>query len=351
MWSKKAFLCLLVVLTFNPSAFACRVEGMMGPKNPSPAILREEARFLQTSLVDDQNSLQKESAKRPAKQGTQDVYDYEDLVVGMRERGNMDGWGLVCYDYIPDAKEATKAPNVFKNAAPAYADKQYDKAVQQSLGNLPRIMLAHIRRASAEYNQVNLTNVHPFTYQNWSFMHNGGLTGSLTPAAKAKIEQYHVQLGDAPKGTTDSEHAFYYFLSNLYESTGTTDSKKVSTKDLEAVFAKSVSQLVAYSERKFMKLDGHALGVVGTIEVQPSCNFVISDGTRLLAYKRGMNLFLGKKTLSNGQHLYLISSEKTHSSDKKVEWLAIPENHIVSLAWDESGNPVPTLHPLAQLAP
>lgn len=346
-WSKKAFLWILVLVTCNQSAFACRVEGMIGPKNPSPAILREETRFLQSSLINDRNSLQKESAKRPAKQGTQEVYDYEDLVVGMRERGNMDGWGLVCYDYVQDVK----APKVFRSAAPAYADKQYDKAVQQGLGQLPSIMLAHIRRASAEYNQVNLTNVHPFTYQNWSFMHNGALTGSLSPMSIAKIEQYRANLGDGPKGTTDSEHAFYYFLANLYEATGTTDSKQVPTKDLEAVFAKSVNQLVAHSERKFMALDGRALGVVGMIEIQPSCNFVVSDGTRLLAYKRGMNLFLGKKTLSNGQHLYLISSEKTHTTDKKVEWLAIPENHIVSLAWDETGNPVPTLHPLAQLAP
>lgn len=346
MWFRKVLSGLLLSLTISQSAFACRLEAMMGPRQPSPKIWQEENNFLQTTLIDDANSLQKESAKRPAKQGTQVTYDVEDLI-GIREKGNMDGWGLVHYACgLP----GSQLPQASKNAAAAYADAQYAQAVQKTLAQGSSILMAHIRRAADEYNQVELTNVHPFTCKNWSFMHNGVLTGAFSPTAKAKIEQYREQLG-SPKGITDSEHVFYYFLANLQDATGTLESQKIPTSTVQTVFAQTIKTLLADSEPRSLPLNGNVLGVQGNIQVQPACNFVVSDGTRLLAFKLGRNLFLGQKTLSNGQHLYLVASEKTHTTDKTVHWLALPENHILTISWDASGNPVPEVQPLARLTP
>lgn len=346
MWFRKVLPGLLFLLTINQSAFACRLEGVIGPRQPSPQVLLEENKFLQATLIDDANSLQKESAKRPAKQGAEHTYDVEDLI-GIREKGNMDGWGLVYYACgSPDPQ----LPQSSKNAAPAYADHGYVQAVQKTLTQGANILMAHIRRAADEYNQVDLMNVHPFTCQNWSFMHNGVLTGAFSPVAKAKIDRYRERLG-SPKGITDSEHVFYYFLANLHETAGTLDSQQISTSTVQTVFAQTIKTLLADSEPRSLPLNGNVLGVQGNIQVQPACNFVVSDGTRLLAFKQGRNLFLGKKTLSNGQHLYLISSEKTHTTDKSVKWLLLPENHLLTISWDASGNPVPVLQPLTRLVP
>lgn len=348
MWFRKVLSGLLLSLTISQSAFACRVEGVMGPRQPSPQVQQEENAFLQASLVDDSNSLKKESAKRPAKHGSGEVYDLEDLISGFRERGNMDGWGMVRYAC---GLETLQLPQVYKNTAPAFADRQYNQAVQQSLTQGASIMMAHIRRASPEYKQVNLTNVHPFTYQNWSFMHNGSVGGAFSPVVEAKINQYREQLGGGPKGTTDSEHVFYYFLANLYEAAGTLDSKQIPKETVQKVFAQSINSLIANSEIKYNPLDGNVLNIHGEIQTLPVCNFVLSDSVNLFAYRRGFNLFLGQKTLSNGQHLYLVASEKTHTTDNTVRWLALPENHILTISWDASGNPVPALQPLTRLAP
>jgi predicted glutamine amidotransferase len=348
MWFKKVLPGLLFLTTVNQCALACRVEGVMGPRQPSPQIQQEENTVLRASLVDDSNSLKKESAKRPAKQGTAEVYDLEDLISGFRERGNLDGWGMVRYSCKLDDLQT---PQVFKNTKPAFADQQYNQAVQKSLAHGANIMMAHIRRASPEYNQVTMDNVHPFTYQNWSFMHNGSVSGAFSPVVETKINKYREQLGGGPKGTADSERVFYYFLANLYEAAGTLDSTKIPTETVQKVFAQSISTLIANSDVKYSSLNGSVLGVQGEIQTLPVCNFVLSDSTHLFAFRRGFNLFLGEKTLSNGQNLYLVSSEKTHAADKTVRWLALPENHVLTISWDASGNPVPALQPLSRLIP
>jgi predicted glutamine amidotransferase len=343
MWYRRILPAFLLLLAAGQPAFACRLEAVMGPRQPSPGIWREETAFLRASLVDDANSLKKESAKRPPKQNN---YDFEDLISGFRERGNMDGWGLIHYGCdIQDSQ----LPQAFKNTAPAFADRQYDQAVRQSLTQNAGIMMAHIRRASPEYNQVNLSNAHPFTYQNWSFMHNGSVSGAFSSVVEGKISQYREKLGGGPKGTTDSEHVFYFVLANLQDVAGTLDSKQIPTETVQKVFAQSVEALVANSKPQYSPLDGSVLNLQGEVQGLPVCNFVLSDGMRLFAYRQGFNLYLGQKTLSNGQHLYLVTSEKTHTTDKSVKWLLLPERHLLTISWDETGNPVPSLLPLTRL--
>jgi predicted glutamine amidotransferase len=344
MCFRKVFLGLLLLLISSQSAFACRLEGVMGPRQPSPEIWQEENAFLHASLIDDANSLQKESEKRPANQGNN--YDLEDLITAFRERGNMDGWGMVRYA----CKQDLQSPQVFKNTEPAFADPQYNQAVRQSLTKSANIMMAHIRRV-ADHKQVTLANAHPFIYQNWSFMHNGDLTGAFSPVVKEKINRYREQLGGGPKGTTDSEHVFYFFLANLYEATGTIDRKQISIETVQKIFAQSIKTLIANSDVKFSPLNGSVLNVQGEIQALPVCNFVLSDGEHLLAFRHGLNMFLGQKTLSNGQHLYLVASEKRHAENEAVQWLALPENHILTISWNASGDPVPALQPLTRLAP
>ena len=73
------------------------------------------------------------------------------------------------------------------------------------------------------------------------------------------------------------------------------------------------------------------------MQTQPGCNFVLSDGENILAFKKGNDLFSGEKTLSDGQKEYVISSEKTKENDKSVKWTEIPENYMVTISKEKSG--------------
>jgi len=345
------FLSLISLLTVTQAAFACRLEGMMGPEYPSEATQQEESAFLKSVLVEDENSLQKESAVRQPKDGVQESYDLEDLSGVVRKYGSPDGWGIVHY---PCPVEPIRLPRLNKSIKPAFADADFKQAVNQTTSERANIVMAHVRQASPECKQVELVNVHPFTWQNWSFMHNGTVSGAFSPVVAAKISQYKDKIGGEPKGTTDSERVFYFFLANLYEKAGTLDSKKIPLSTIQTVFAQSINALIANSTPTAKPLHGDVMDVQGHLQTQPACNFLLSDGTHLLAFRKVLNLYLAQKTLANQQKLYLVSSEKTQThdpADPSVKWLLLPENHILIISWDAQGNPKPALEPLFSLAP
>jgi predicted glutamine amidotransferase len=338
----------MAVLALQGMASACRLAGVMGPEILSPALQNEENAFIRATLLDDSNSLQKESAKRPAKDGIRQTFDIEDLSGVIRKYGGPDGWGLVRYAC---PIQPVRLPEISRNIKPAYADTQFPQAVSQSLKEQPNIVLAHVRLGSVDGSKPPvLSSVHPFAFKSWTFMHNGDVSGAFSPVVTAKIKQYETQLDGGPKGSTDSERAFYYFLANLYEATGTLDSSQISTETVQRVFAQTVQSLVAQSAHPAKPLSGDVMGIHGHVEMQPACNFIVSDGKRLLASRRILNLYLAQKTLSNHQKVYLVASEQTHLKDSSVQWLSLPENYILSIQWDGAGNPQPELEPMDRLS-
>ncbi len=321
--------------------------GAMGPQVLSSKLQREENAFIRSSLVDDSNSLQKESAKRRAKDGIGQTYDIEDLSGVIRPYGGPDGWGLVRYTC---PIQPIRLPEVSKNVKPAFADHQFQQVVSDSLAEKPNIVMAHVRLGSLDGKPAKLGSVHPFAFHNWTFMHNGEVSGAFSPVVIAKINQFKAQLGGGPQGGTDSEHAFYYFLANLYEATGTLDSSQIPLKTVQTVFAQTIQSLVANSAHPGKPLTGQVMGLQGHIQIQPACNFILSDGSRLWASRRILNLYLAQKTLSNQQKVYLVASEQTHVQDPSVQWLLLPENYVLSIIWDATGNPQPTLEPINALS-
>lgn len=124
---------------------------------------------------------------------------------GLIQRGghtgpHKDGWGIVFYE--------GKGAREFRDPAPSS-----DSRIAQLIQHYPIkscYVISHIRQANV--GSVCLENTHPFTRElwgeNWTFAHNGQLAGS---------EQ--LLLGkDNPIGTTDSERAFCWLLSELRSS-------------------------------------------------------------------------------------------------------------------------------------
>jgi len=317
----------------------------MGPQQPPPSVQQQSDQFMWSTLVSDANSLRQESKKRPPKDGYLQTLDIEDLSGVLRKQGNLDGWGIAAYP----VSSLNHRPLVLKSPMPAATDVRYPTAAAQELRQHPHILLAHIRLASPEFNQIQMTNVHPFTYGNWSFIHNGAVNGATSEPVLEKIAQNQSVIGAGPKGTTDSERSFYYFLARLREMAGTLDSDKIPLQLKQKAFAQSIQDLVDNSKPTYKPLTGDILGTQGHILIQPAANFILSDGQNLFAFKKTLDLFLGQKVLSNGQKTYIVSSEKSERNDPSVKWMEIPENHLLTMSWDKNGNTQVDIEPLQEL--
>ncbi|WP_088328551.1 class II glutamine amidotransferase [Lacimicrobium sp. SS2-24] len=121
---------------------------------------------------------------------------------GLRERGgrtgpHKDGWGVAFYN--------NKGVNTFKDPNPSHNSQIADLVSDYPMKSCA--VLAHIRQANR--GRIALENTHPFTRElwgrYWTYAHNGQLsTFKDLPCS-----------GYTPVGTTDSERAFCYLLSEL----------------------------------------------------------------------------------------------------------------------------------------
>jgi len=124
---------------------------------------------------------------------------------GLMQRGggtgpHRDGWGIAFYD--------GKGLRCFHDPAPSI-----NSDIARLIKDHPiksHIVISHIRQANV--GAVNLANTHPFTRElwgyTWTFAHNGQLDKTLFDLP---LKYYK------PVGTTDSEYAFCWLLSNIRE--------------------------------------------------------------------------------------------------------------------------------------
>ncbi|AWL11784.1 Putative glutamine amidotransferase YafJ [Saliniradius amylolyticus] len=126
---------------------------------------------------------------------------------GLRERGgrtgpHKDGWGIAFYE--------GKGNCTFKDPQPSYQSRIAELVSDHPIKS--KSVIAHIRQANR--GNVSMANTHPFTRElwgrYWTYAHNGQLTGYRDlPYSRFK-----------PVGTTDSERAFCYLMSELYQHYG-----------------------------------------------------------------------------------------------------------------------------------
>ena len=316
------------------------------PGNISP----NDEEILDECLVGNPYSLKNQSKTGlMPRDGVANPYNLDDLFSIYREKGNPDGWGIVAYNN--GGNMTTKV----KSAGDASKDSKYDNAVKRMEKQSPDIILAHIRLGSKECGSITLEKTHPFTYKSWSFIHNGLIDGAFNPEIQKKLKQDYIpRLGKGPKGKTDSGTCFYYFLGKLLEECGTVDSKEIGVKKTREVFARSMIDLISVSKKHSFAMDGDFMDVKGEMDVSPACNVVASDGNMLMALRRGHNLYLGKYTNLRGEDRYILSSEtvKPKNTKLKIKWVAIPDNHILTITKDSSreGKSCVVLKPLSKFA-
>lgn len=100
------------------------------------------------------------------------------------------------------------APGLFKDVLPAWNDANLRSLAAHIQ---TRLVFAHVRATTGT--AVNRSNCHPFTWQNWTFMHNGkiGNWHDCRKDVEDLIDHVHYPHRE---GTTDSEALFLVALTN-----------------------------------------------------------------------------------------------------------------------------------------
>lgn len=166
-------------------------------------------------------------------------------------------------------------------------------------------LLAHIRLASV--GAIHESNNHPFFAGGWAFMHNGTLRHFDAVRARMEAEidpRWRSQL----RGETDSERCFALFLTSLGQR-GTSDLGEVT--------------------RALVRVMRVAQGLCdeGAAEDEKSAmNFIVSDGRRLVATRRGRTLYSARRP---GTHF--LASEHLWGGEA---WESVPEGGIIAIEED-----------------
>lgn len=285
-----------------------------------------------------------QSVPRTQKDGVVEPFSIEDLEGLLRRYGNTDGWGMAVFS-------AQEGLTRIRQAEAANGKDSGFKAALKRLANLlPKTFLAHIRAASPACHNKTDANNHPFTYGPWAFMHNGFVPGAKSQAIQAKIKTMFPD-GTGPKGTTDSEASFYYWMGTLQKQYGTVDTETVGFALVRRSFAETLQALLTASEPEYIKVNPAIMGLSGQMQTDPSLNFIASDGQHLLAFRKGEKLYLGKTLSPDGGITYLLSSEPVKPSPQQpaIQWLDIPEESIISLTRQKNGTVKAEIHALKYL--
>ncbi len=207
----------------------------------------------------------------------------------MRHRS---GWGLAWF--------AGDEPRVERSGNWVVDDTTFLQKVRRVRSHLA---VVHVRRATR--GGVSMNNVHPFVRDPWVFAHNGTIVDEVSREIRRWLQPNM-------RGTTDSEAFFHLLLHYLTPGRTPVEAGR-----------EAVRWIVARSQ-------------------QARLNYVLTDGTHLVAYRRGHNLYRFTMDYDGAVVDGLCSYALLPG------WKTVPRNSLVCLA-GEPGFPV--LHRLDDLTP
>jgi len=175
-------------------------------------------------------------------------------------RQHADGWGVVCYDEL----DRHRIPTTVKHSNAAFNSDHFSRSAEKVYS---KAVVAHVRLATVGCSST--LNAQPFTYDEWTFAHNGTIPSfeTLSKKMEANIGERYM---NCRLGTTDSELFFLWILYRM-ESNGI-NSDNVADKQEQA------RQLLSNS---VAALANDCFEVAPNVE--PRLNFVLTNGHVLFA--------------------------------------------------------------------
>ncbi|MDH3531860.1 MAG: class II glutamine amidotransferase [Gammaproteobacteria bacterium] len=235
---------------------------------------------------------------------------------------NGDGFGVGWYAHAIDP-----TPGLFTSVQPAWGNRNLARLAPKIRSTC---LFAHVRAASPG-SPISELNCHPFQHARFLWMHNGRIAGFRR--MKRHIRQrISDEFYDNILGTTDSEHAFALFLTQL--------KRHMQDYDL-ADMLKALRATIAKIERWSSSYK---------IEEPSDLNFALTDGYNLIAtrYSSGgtkipQSLYLAKGErieVRNGQYRMIPRDDRIEAvviaseplTEQRDDWESVPENHVVTVS-------------------
>jgi len=184
--------------------------------------------------------------------------------------------------------------------------------------------IAHVRTGTIGKGERK--NTHPFTFQNWAFAHTGTIENFHT-LRRELMGELNPEYRRAIQGATDSEHAFFLFLSYLKRSAGSTglDAPIHRVRDS---FSKTIDMLNEMTGRSGSRIRSHLVVLATNRQV-------------LLAYRQGGPLYFVERNRaavcavcgeshavagSGGSYRAVVVATEPLTGE---EWVEVPEEEML----------------------
>ena len=242
---------------------------------------------------------------------------------------NGDGFGFGWYNL-----SRRKEPALFRSIRPAWNDENLSYNASMIKSNC---LLAHIRAATQ--GGVSIHNSHPFQYNEFLMMQNGGIKDFLK-IKRRLINRLDEEIFQWIQGQTDTQYIFALFLTLLKE---TRIGETLLTLDqisscLSQTFAeieemKKEVGLTSASLYNLVLTNGKALIATrySTKPDEETRSLYIAGNAECYTCEKG---FLKFRNSKSEDRAVVISSEAL--SSKKDVWKEVPENHLIMVEEDLS---------------
>lgn len=245
----------------------------------------------------------------------------------MSEPLNGDGFGIGWYVH-----SISDRPGLFRAITPAWNNRNL-------LHNAPPIrtncLFAHIRAATE--GAITEENSHPFQFERFLMMHNGGIP-QFQRIRRKLLALLNDEIFLWIKGQTDSEHIFALLMQHLTDMRGT--GRRLTEDEIKQCFQRTFDVIQA------LKVDA------GIGEEVSNFNLMVTNGRRIFGTRYSSNPDKETRTLyySQGRRFHcqdgacrmerngskteavLIVSEKLNQVED--EWTVIPPNHFIAVDRD-----------------
>ncbi|WP_424940038.1 class II glutamine amidotransferase [Aliiroseovarius sp. S253] len=208
---------------------------------------------------------------------------------------NADGFGVAWYDHRAE-------PGLYRDVLPAWSDPNLRALAHQVKS---RLFLAHVRASTGSATSRN--NCHPFTYKQWSFMHNGQIGGFEGFRKRADI-----LIPDAlyckRQGATDSEVLFLLTIEAIEAGATVPQALEQATRAL-------LDLSLQYGSAPHLRLSA-----------------ALSDGTSLWAARCASDQYAPSVYYrwSDSRQGWAVVSEPLDRSED--DWICLPPGHIAQFS-------------------
>ena len=240
---------------------------------------------------------------------------------------NGDGFGIGWY-----APQFCDTPALYKEVSPAWSNHNLRDVARVTKSTC---IFAHVRAATVG-GELSRTNCHPFSFNNYLFMHNGTVFGFEKIRRELRRGLTDTAY-DMIKGSTDTEHIFALFIDKIRgiskpEAEEIKDALLAAMADIEML--KSRAGVTEPSTMNLVLSDGSSMIATRYISSGEDSNSLYYAETGQYSCREGMC------QMSMGDDAFLVVSEPLDASE---QWRKIENNHLVMM---DGGNMVST-HPIS----